>query len=114
MTPGKKPPQRALRGPQPFDPTEYPALHEMLPAYLHQDFGEEYGSACDAAKAFVGDASGDEVRNVCEEWAALRKAFDGRPLAKLQEALRALGAAWMPRSEKEIRAVDEILSCRET
>ena len=27
-----------------FDPADYPALREFFAAYLHQDFGEEYGS----------------------------------------------------------------------
>ena len=36
-----------------FTPANYPALREFLPAYLHQDFMQEYGSAAEAAKAFV-------------------------------------------------------------
>src|SRR5258707_11739476 len=58
-----------------FDPESYPALMEFLPAYLHEDFGVEYGSAARAFAAFVSDANGYQIRNVKEEWQALRQAF---------------------------------------
>jgi len=93
-----------------FEPESFPALMEFLPAYLHEDFGAEYGSAAAALAALVSDASADQVRQVREEWAALRRAFSERPLLDLQNALTQLGAAWLPESEKELRAVDEILS----
>jgi|ERR1700676_1128928 CdiI immunity protein len=92
-----------------FDPENYPALMEFMPAYLHQDFGEEYGSAARAFAALVSDASGDQIRNVKEEWQALRQAFSGRPLPDMQSGLAQLGAAWRPESEQELQAVDEIL-----
>jgi hypothetical protein len=92
-----------------FDPEDYPALMEFLPAYLHEDFGVEYGSPARAFAAMVSDASGDQIRNVKEEWTALRQAFAGRSLPELQSGLARLGAAWQPQSEQELRAVDEIL-----
>jgi len=94
----------------PFDPGDYPALLEFLPAYLHQDFGAEYGSAAQAIAALVADASGDQIRSVKHEWAALRQALIGHPLHDTQHALRELGAAWQPQSEHELQAVDEILN----
>jgi hypothetical protein len=93
-----------------FDPENYPALMEFLPAYLHEDFVEEYGTAARAFDALMSDASGDQVGNVREEWQELRQAFSGRPIQDLQRALGALGAAWQPQSEQELRDVDEILS----
>jgi hypothetical protein len=93
-----------------FDPESYPALMEFLPAYLHEDFGVEYGSAARAFAALVSDANGDQVRNVKEEWTALRRAFSGRTLSEVQGGLAQLGAAWQPQSEQELQAVDEILS----
>ena len=95
--------------PSHFDPDTYPALMEFLPAYLHEDFGAEYGSAARAFAAIISDASGDQIRNVKEEWAALRQAFSGRPLPDMQSGLAQLGAAWQPQSEQELQAVDEIL-----
>jgi hypothetical protein len=93
-----------------FDSENYPALMEFLPAYLHEDFGVEYGSAARAFAALVSDANGDQIRNVKEEWTALRQAFSGRTLLELQRGLAQLGAAWQPQFEEELKAVDEILS----
>src|ERR1700752_5352822 len=93
-----------------FEPESYPALMEFLPAYLHEDFGAEYGSAARAFAAIISDANGDQIRNVKEEWTALRQVFSGRPLPDMQSGLAQLGAAWQPQSEQELQAVDEILS----
>jgi CdiI immunity protein len=93
-----------------FDKADYPALMEFLPAYLHQDFGEEYGSVVEAVKAFLGDASGDQILEVQEEWRKLREALAGRSLGEWQAALRQLGSAWEPQTEQEVRTVSEILS----
>jgi hypothetical protein len=95
--------------PNHFDPEDYPALMEFLPAYLHEDFGVEYGSSARAFAALVSDANGDQIRNVKEEWTALRQAFSGQPLPDMQKGLAQLGAAWQPQSEQELQAVDEIL-----
>jgi len=92
-----------------FEPESYPALMEFLPAYLHEDFSEEYGSAARAFAAMVSDANGDQIRNMKEEWQALRQAFSARTLPEMQSGLARLGAAWLPQSEEELRAVDEIL-----
>ena len=97
-----------------FDPGSYPALLEFLPAYLHEDFGDEYGSSADAITALLADASGDQIRNVKEEWHALRQALAGRPLRDIQLALGELGTAWQPQSEHELQVVDQILSRAET
>jgi hypothetical protein len=97
-------------GERAFDKTDYPALLEMLPAYLHQDFGAEYGSAANAVKAFLSDASGDEILEVREDWKKLQKALAGRALGEWQAALRQLGSAWQPETEQELEAVSEILS----
>jgi hypothetical protein len=93
-----------------FDPADYPALREFLPAYLHQDFGEEYDSAREAVEGFVSEASGDEILQVKEEWKSLRANFAGQPLKEIQSALERLGSAWMPGDEAELQQVDEVLS----
>ena len=93
-----------------FDPADYPALREMLPAYLHQDFADEYGTACEAVNGFVQEASGDEILQVKEDWQRLRKAFAARPLKEIQSALARLGSAWAPLNETDLKRLDEILS----
>ena len=98
------------RKPNSFEPEGYPTLMEFLPAYLHEDFGVEYGSAPRAFAALVSDANGDQIRNVKEEWAELRQVFSGKSLPDMQNGLARLGAAWQPQSEQELQAVDEILS----
>jgi CdiI immunity protein len=94
----------------PFDPDDYPALREMLPAYLHQDFADEYGTAPEAVRAFVQEASGDEILQIKENWQRFRKAFAGRPLQELQSALGRLGCAWTPQNETDLKRLDGILS----
>ena len=94
----------------PFDPGDYPALREMLPAYLHQDFVDEYGSAAAAIKGFLEEASGDEILQVIEDWLRLRKALTGRPLKEMQTAVGRLGSAWTPQNEGDLKRLDEILS----
>jgi hypothetical protein len=93
-----------------FDANDYPALQEFFPAYLHEDFAEEYESAGEAVKEFLAEASGDEVQNVRDEWLRLRKALAVRSFAEVQSAMRSLGAAWQPANETEWKRVDEILS----
>jgi hypothetical protein len=95
---------------KPFDPADYPALREFFPAYLHQDFGAEYGSAAAAVKGFLADASGDEILQVKEEWQVLRNTLHGRSFQEIREALGRLGSAWVPESEAELKELDEILS----
>ena len=92
-----------------FDPADYPALRDMLPAYLHQDFADEYGSAAGAITGFLQEASGDEILQVKEDWLRFRKSLAGRSLKEMQSAVGKLGSAWTPQSEAELKAMDEIL-----
>ncbi len=93
-----------------FDPANYPALQEFLPAYLHEDFGEEYATAAETFAGLVSDASGDQISKVKEEWHSLRVTFRDHPLQNMQRALAELGAAWQPQSEHELQAIDEVLN----
>jgi len=97
-----------------FEPEDYPALQEFFPAYLHQDFGEEYGTATEAVKGFLSDASGDEILQVKEEWKTLRHALRDSSLRDIQQALEKLGSAWQPESERQLQELDEILRHAET
>jgi CdiI immunity protein len=93
-----------------FNKADYPALLEFVPAYLHQDFGEEYGSAAEAVKAFLADASGDEILQVKEEWQRLHQVLGDHSLGEWQAVLRQLGGAWQPQSVREVQSVSEVLS----
>jgi len=100
--------------PSAFEPADYPALREMLPAYLHQDFADEYGSAVKAIEGFLQEASGDEILQVKEDWLRLRKALARRPWKECQKAFTRLGSAWTPQSEADLKRLDEILSRAQT
>lgn len=95
---------------KPFDPANYPALREFLPAYLHEDFADEYSSAAGALRGFLSDASGDEILQVKEEWSKFRATFRDRPFLEIQEAIGRLGSAWRPEKEEELKEWDEIFS----
>lgn len=95
-----------------FTPANFPALREFLPAYLHQDFREEYGTVAQAVKEFLADADSDEAEGVKSEWRQLRKLLTGHPFSDFQAALQKLGSAWRPQSETDLKDVDEILSPR--
>jgi CdiI immunity protein len=101
-------------GKKPFEPADYPALREFFPAYLHQDFGEEYGTAAEAVEGFLADASGDEILQVKEEWRAFRHAARSWPFREIQASLGQLGSAWLPENEEQLRELDEILGRAET
>ncbi len=93
-----------------FEPEDYSALQDFFGGYLHEDFAEEYGSAAEALRTFLSDASGDEIQNVKEEWQRFRAVLKDRPFTEIQSAFRRLGAAWQPGTAGEISALDEILS----
>jgi hypothetical protein len=91
-----------------FDPANYPALRELFPAYLHQDYAYEYGSASGAIKGFLADANGDEIVQVREEWQRFRSEFQGRGFEEVQTALGTVGSAWLPENETQLMELDEI------
>ena len=93
-----------------FEAADYPAVRELFPAYLHQDFGEQYGTPGEAVKGFLAEASGDEILQVKEEWKAFRSALRSWPFDEVQGALDRLGSAWMPENEAQLKELDEILS----
>src|SRR5277367_1078454 len=76
-------------------PAQFPALRAFMRSYLHQDFGEEYGSVEEAVKTFCDDASEAEVSAVSVEWGAFLEMARGRPLGEINNMLAAkLGSAW--------------------
>ncbi|MDP9339046.1 MAG: hypothetical protein M3P45_09280 [Acidobacteriota bacterium] len=85
---------------------DFPSLREFFSAYLHEDFGDEYGSAASAARAFLGDASLEEAATTCEEWSKLRKILSGRPMPEVHATLQKLGGAWRPVDMEELETLD--------
>jgi hypothetical protein len=102
--------EKHAREPKQFDAADYPGLRELFPAYLHQDFAQEYGSPVAAVNAFLADASGDEILRVKEEWKAFWGNLREQPFAKIQSAIGALGSAWQPQNPAQLQQLDEILS----
>lgn len=91
-----------------FDASEFPGLKEFFSGYLHEDFLDEYGSPAGAARAFCGDASGEEAAQAREEWGRLRKVLAGRSLSDVHAAFHKLGGAWQPVDLEELQPVDAI------
>jgi hypothetical protein len=82
---------------------QFPALRAFMRSYLHQDFGEEYGSVEEAVKTFCDDASESEVSAVAAEWRAFLEMMRGRPLGEINNMLAAkLGSAWSAGSLAEL------------
>ena len=82
---------------------KFPALRALMRSYLHQDFGEEYGSVEEAVKAFCDDATEAEISTVSAEWRAFLETVRGRPVGEINNLLGAkLGSAW------NVGGVDEL------
>lgn len=89
---------------------KFPALRAFMRSYLHQDFGEEYGSAGGAAKAFREDATTEEVAAVAKEWREFLVLVRGKALDQVNELLAGkLGSAWRVGSLAELDAMTEAL-----
>jgi len=82
---------------------ELPALRSFMRSYLHQDFGEEYGSVEEAVKTFCDDATEAEFSAVSAEWRSFLAATRGRPIGEINNLLASkLGSAWSPASSDEL------------
>ena len=93
-----------------FEASDFPALQDFLGAYFHEDFVDEYGSAEAAAKQFCDDASHEEIAQTGVELQRLLGHLQGRPLAEWQAVLQRLGGAWQLQSEKDLKAIAELLA----
>lgn len=87
---------------------KFPALRAFMRSYLHQDFGEEYGSVEEAVKTFCDDATEAEVSAVAGEWRAFLEATRGRPLGEVNNLLASkLGSAWNAASVGELEQIGQ-------
>ena len=87
---------------------KFPALRAFMRSYLHQDFGEEYGSVEEAVKAFCDDATEAEMATVSAEWRAFLEATRGRPLGEINNLLGSkLGSAWNAAGVEELNEITQ-------
>jgi len=66
---------------------QFPALHNFLRGYFHQDMKDEYGSAAGAARAFCQNASAAERSALSAEWARFTQQTAGLPLEQVNQLL---------------------------
>jgi len=71
----------------------YPALMEFFagvfaPGFRRWSMARQHGRLL----RLFSDANGDQIRNVKEEWQALRQAFSGRTLPDMQSVAGATGS----------------------
>jgi hypothetical protein len=89
---------------------KFAALRAFVRSYLHQDFGEEYGSVRGAAAAFREDATAEEVAAVGKEWREFLVVVRGKALDEVNDLLTGkLGSAWRAGSLAELDVMTEAL-----
>ncbi len=91
-----------------FGEMKFPALRAFMRSYLHQDFGEEYGSVGGAVKAFREDATTEEVAAVVREWREFLEVVQRKDLGEVNDLLAGkLGSAWRVGSAAELDQITE-------
>ena len=80
---------------------EFHALREFLRGYLHQDAAVEYGSARNAANAFLDDADAGQVDELRAEWARFLTLH--KTVESVNKEIQKLGAAWRFETFEELR-----------
>jgi hypothetical protein len=91
-------------------PMEWPQLESLCDGYLHQDLVAEHGSAQQAVKAWLADASRDDAKALSSEWRTFLNVTHGMDITERVEALRELaGGAWAPAGELEFEVVSALL-----
>jgi hypothetical protein len=90
---------------------QFPAIAAFCDAYLNQDVHDVYGGPTAAAKAFLQDASPDDVRALLGEWRAFRAALPhGASVDRLARFQHAFAAGWAPSRFSQVAAVFTRLS----
>ncbi|MEO7972206.1 MAG: contact-dependent growth inhibition system immunity protein [Thermoanaerobaculia bacterium] len=89
---------------------DLPSLAGFLGAYLHEDWQLEYGSAAEAAYAFIAEADLDDVEELAADWAVLVAATRDLDLDRVNLLLRQrFGSGWHLGAKLEIEAVAQEL-----
>lgn len=89
---------------------DFPAVKEFLRGYLNQDFADEYGTVEGATKAYCEDASSVKIQELAKEWGALRAAFGGASLERINGVLSGtFRSGWRVTDTKQLDVISEIL-----
>lgn len=89
---------------------DLPTLAGFLGGYLHEDWQAGFGSAAEAAYAFIGEADLDDVEELAADWAVLVEATRDLDLEALNRLLRErFRSGWHLTSKTELEAVQQEL-----
>jgi hypothetical protein len=96
MNPEEKLPEDQPEKPEAsINAADYPVLRIFVRGYLHQDMKDEYGSALEAVKEFLGDSSPDERLALANDWARFVKQTKDLPTHQINKLLtRTLGSSY--------------------
>lgn len=90
-------------------PIEWRQLESLCSGYLHQDFTVEHGSAVDAVRAWLADASPRDARALSSEWRRFLNLTYGMDTETRVRALQEVcGGSWAP-TVPEFDAVSTVL-----
>lgn len=84
--------------------SDFPELHRVFAAYLHEDFVVEYGTPESALEAFLADASASERRRFTTEARRFLDATESADFADVQTLIERLGSRWVPPSRAALAA----------
>ena len=87
----------------------FPALHQFLRGYLHQDWQDEYDSPAEAAQQFCEDTDGDDRHQVADEWIAFRQHTKNLSYPAIATLLSdKLGSSWHLKSPDDLEAISAV------
>lgn len=90
---------------------DFSALRDFSRGYLNQDFADEYGSPEEAAEAFCGDASEEEIREVASQWKVFVDSVAGAPVDTINERLAAdLRSGWAVTDAKDLDVISRVFA----
>lgn len=82
----------------------FPELGRVFEGYLHEDFGETYGTPEAALEAFLGDADEAERRRFRTEARRFLEATAPIAFSEVQGLIERLGSRWIPASRDALVA----------
>ena len=84
--------------------SDFPELHRVFAAYLHEDFVAEYGTPEAALEVFLADASEAERRRFRTEARRFLDATHSVDFSDVQTLVERLGSRWVPPSRAALAA----------